>query len=976
MFFRKFLVLSAALLVAVTSFAQNSIKAVLVDASNGDFVPFATVSLIKDGQTKPSKYVLSSEKGEAVIESVKNGEYTLKAELLGYLPVEKKIKVEGKSIDLGEVKMELDSEQLDAASISAVGNPIVIKKDTIEYNAAAFKTTENDMLEDLLRKLPGVEVDDAGGISVNGESITKITIDGKTFFLNDPTVASQNLPAKLINKLRVIKKKSEQAEFTGIDDGEEENVIDLSVKPGMMNGLMGNFQGGIGHDIPSANNVNDDLRFQANGFLGRFTTDGNLSLILNGNNSNGLGGMMGGMPGGGGMGGGMMGGGSGINTSYMIGANAANNFFDDRMELGGNYNYNHSNRESLSSEFRRTHTGVGDSAYDLVYDTNSQGINTSGNNSFGLRLEHEFSKNTNIMFEPEVSFGTNSSTSTSSSITDYDPLKSSSYKLNEATTNNGSSGKNVSTSGRFIFRQRLGIPGRTLTAQARYSFSNNTSNGTNYNDTKTFNQAGEQIGLNVVDQFYNNVSKSSSVTGNVTYTEPMGNYFYIEGNYSYNWSKSVQDKATFNNADGSQDYSMSNNIVNRNIRQEIGANVLYQSDSFRAQVGFSAQPTNTYNSTTKYDMATGKYEPMEYNDFRWNFSPRAMIFGEFNENSNIRINYRGNSSQPSTSQLMPVPDNSNPLRISFGNPGLTPYFTHNLNVNYRVNNRESFSSLNLRASAGMTQNPIVNAMWYGANGAQYSMPFNGRNTGNASLNASFNTPIAKSNFSINNDLGANWSTSSSYVGSNVDMSRYPDPMTDYYDFMEKFIADRPDLDKASDFENNITNSLSVNERLRMTYRSDALEVILGGNTRMNKTWYSIRPDDNYTRWTNQINTSVTWTYDLAGITVEGSYRYNWYNGYDTNPPQEHILNMEITKLLFNNRITLAVRGYDLLGQSQNLSISDTANYYSETVTNALGRYFIVAVSWRFGSFGGRGGRGGRGGGMRMGGMGGGFRGPM
>ncbi|MCQ2142400.1 MAG: carboxypeptidase-like regulatory domain-containing protein, partial [Bacteroidales bacterium] len=313
----------------------------LIDASNDEPVGFATVSLTPKGAAKPSKYGLTDDQGKGKLEGVRPGNYTFKAEIMGYKSFEKVLDVK-ENVDLGKVKLSLDQKVLDAASVSAVGNPIVVKKDTIEYNASSFKTTENDVLEDLLKKLPGVEINEDGSITANGKTISKITIDGKTFFLNDPQLASKNLPAKMIEKVKVIEKKSDQAEFTGIDDGEEEQIIDLSVKKGMMNGLIGNMSLGGGHDVPSTD-VQGDYRFQGAGFMGKFTEKSNLSLIVNANNTNNRGfndlsgGMMGAMRGGGmGRGSGGFGGGNGITTSYMGGLNGSWNLFDDKMELGSN----------------------------------------------------------------------------------------------------------------------------------------------------------------------------------------------------------------------------------------------------------------------------------------------------------------------------------------------------------------------------------------------------------------------------------------------------------------------------------------------------------------------------------------------------------------------------------------------------------------------------------------------------------------
>ena len=325
--------LAGALLLGTGLFAQNRVSAVLIDESNGEPVGFATVSLTLDGAKKPSKYVLSEADGKVEISGVRAGSYTFKAELLGYLPYEKQIKVPDVK-DLGEIRMKVDTQQLDAASVSAAGNPIIIKKDTIEYNASSFKTTENDVLEDLLKKLPGIEVSEDGSITHNGQTIKKITIDGKTFFLDDPQLASKNIPAKIINKLKVVDKKSDQAEFTGIDDGEEETIIDLSIKPGMMKGTFGNVMAGGGHDLPSTNKEGD-WRYQGAAFVGKFTDKTQLSFIANGNNTNNrgfndlAGSMMGGMRGGGGGMGGGRGGNwndNGITTSWMGGANGATTY--------------------------------------------------------------------------------------------------------------------------------------------------------------------------------------------------------------------------------------------------------------------------------------------------------------------------------------------------------------------------------------------------------------------------------------------------------------------------------------------------------------------------------------------------------------------------------------------------------------------------------------------------------------------------
>ena len=1000
--FAKLLLLSAGMLLGFSLFAQNNIKGVLVDESTGEPVGFATVSLTRDGQTKPAKYTLTDDKGAFTLESVRNGSYSLVAELLGYQPYSSQIKMESKAIDLGKIEFKVDREQLEAAEVAALGNPVVIKKDTIEYNASSFLSTDNDNLVDLLKKMPGIEVADNGTITVNGQSVSKITVQGKTFFLDDPQIASQNIPAKLVKKLKVIRKKSEQAEFTGIDDGQEETVIDLSVQPGMMKGLVGRVTAGVGHDVPAHEGDLNDWRYSGNAFLGRFTDNTQISLILNANtanvqgSTNFSGNMMGGMMGGG-MGGGMgrgFGGGGGINSSYMAGLNAAGNAFEDRMEVGGNYNFNHNQSDMLSeSSTINSLTGM-----NQMVNSNSASTNLSNGHNFGLRLEHKFSENTSILFQPSIRFGGGSYVQTSTSETFRDDDQTGNYyQLNDSYTDNSGANKNFSTQGFLLFRQRLGIPGRTLTVNTNFNLSDNKMDATNHNGTNYY-QSGSVTGGSEVLQNVLQDQKSYSINTRATYTEPLGNYFYLEANYSFNWSKSLSEKNTYDLLNGGVlDQMYSNAIENLNRRHEIGGNVLYQDDRWHLQAGFTAMPQYTYNSTTIFDAATKTNVPQIYEDNRWNFSPQVMMFVDINDDTTLRFFYRGNSSQPSTQQLMPVPDNTNPLRVSFGNPTLTPYFTHNINMEYRTSNRENFSSFNVRANGGFTQNQISNVVITGDNGGQYTMPFNAPVTGNASLNFFNNTPLGKNSpFSINNNTGVSWRQSFAYEGVDVDMSRYTDEDGGFYEFMNWFIDqfNDPVYYKAHIVE-NFTNNLNVNERLRLTYRGLALQATLGASTNMSKTWYGQKGDaaanatkaaQNTTTWNNAVTGELTWNWTLTGMSLTANANYRWYNGYTTPVDPQMIINMTVSKSIGSANISLYVA--DLLGQSRALSVTDASSQHIETLSNTLGRYVILSFSYNFGSMGrgqGRGrmggmggGRGGRGGGMPPmgGGMMGGGRPPM
>ena len=974
-FFFKTVSVFALMLFSFNASAQAiySIKLKLVDDKTSEPVAFATASVTAQGAKEPAKYVLTDSEGVGTLVKLAKGTYTVKAELMGYEPVSKVVVVE-KNVDLGVLRMKEDTQVLDAAAISAVGNPIIVKKDTIEYTASSFKTSDNDMLEALLKKLPGVEVESDGSITANGETIKKITIDGKTFFLDDPQLASKNIPAKMIEKVKVVEKKSDQALFTGIDDGEEEMVIDLSLKPGMMQGWFGNLMAGGGHDVPGANSDMNDWRYQGAAMVGKFTEKSQISVIMNANNTNNrgfndvAGSMMQGMRGGGmgrGMGG--WGGSNGISNTWMGGLNGAFTLFDGDMDLSGNYLYNGSDKFVQEESSKITYLDDGSR---LLNDQNGTNHTFSQGHRFGMRLEHKFSKNTSILFEPQFNFGSGSFVEDSrfSTRTAFDK---DTVETNKGRTYNDGNNNNWSTSGFALFRQRLGKPGRTMSVNVRYSFSNNELAGFNQSLTEVAGVENPEK----VNQFYDQNSMSASLSGRVVYTEPITEFFFFEANYQYGWSVNTSDKTTYNSSNNEivdgflkydptnaeKDPRYSNSILNRSITQRAGFNFSYQKEKIRAQIGASANPTDTYNETTGHEA---------YHNKVVNWSPQAMFNYEFSDNSNMRIFYFGRSSQPSTSQLLPVPDNSDPLNISLGNPNLNPYFNHSIRSMFRYTNKMTFTSVNASVGGGLVENAITNAQWYDPSGVQYSIPVNGPATGNVNGRVMVNSPFGKSGFSIFSMTNARYNRSTSYIGTGAfDTSKYYDAENASFDYA-LFNKDFSDLGESDMFIENNTQTLNFTQRLRFTYRNDIVELTLGGRTRMNKSWYTMENSQLAATWSNQADFSMNWTIP-CGLNLIADLDYNWYNGYTTPQEDEFVLNAEITQQIFKKKATLALKAYDILGQSKNISVSDSANYHMETRNNTLGRYIILSLTYRFGTFGG--GRGGMGGGPMGGPMGGGFR---
>ncbi len=683
-----------------------------------------------------------------------------------------------------------------------------------------------------------------------------------------------------------------------------------------------------------------------------------------------------------GQGTGGFGGNNGITTSWMGGLNGAFTLLDGDMDLGANYLYNGSNKSIEEDSEKITYLDDGSS---LIYDNTGYNITRSQGHRFGVRLEHQFTEKTSILFEPQVNFGSGDFTEYSSFDTHTrDSLGTTSYTNNGFSDNRGAN-TNWTTSGFLLFRQRFTKPGRTISAMINYNFSGNKLNGYNqsYTDNNPDAESEEDEDIEIVNQRYHQVSNSSSASIRLVYTEPIATNLFFEANYSYSWNRSKSVKDTYNSADtydgvtstpyiGSDGYKhleydptdesdhyskeYSSSITNTYQNHSAGIDFSYQKDNLRAQVGVSAQPTITDNETNGET----------YHSTVVNWSPQVMFSYDMGENSNIRIFYNGRSSQPSTSQLMPVADNSDPLNVSFGNPYLEPYFTHSLRAMFGYTNKDTFTSLRGNVTGSLVQNNITNAMWYDSNGAEYSMPLNGPTSGNVGLRLMVNSPIARSNFSIFSMTNFQFSQSLSYVGKTeggygdqlIENYYKSDDGTLEYEQFHKDFFDHSDpksrgLNFSDFFTDSKTQTLSFTERLRFTYRNDFVEVNLGGQTRMNKSWYSISSYNQSATWSNQVDASMIWTIP-GGVGLVVDANYNWYRGYTTQQDDEIVMNAEISKLLFKNKVTLAVKAYDIFNQSKNLTVTDQSNYHMETRNNTLGRYIVLSLTFRFGKFNGNG----------------------
>ncbi len=930
-----------------SAYAQSgSIKLRLVDSLTNAPVDFASVYVSKDGTVNGAKHSMTDENGYATIEKIVPGNYIFKAELMGFKLKQLPVNVTKGVCDLGEIKMQQDVNTLEQVVVSAVGNPIVVKKDTIEYSAASIKTSDNDMLEDLIKKLPGFEVDSDGNITANGETIKKVYIDGKEFFLDDPQLASKNIPAKIVNKVKLVEKKSEQAEFTGIDDGDEETVLDLSIRPGMMQGWFGNLSGGGGMDIA---NTDHDARFQAAAMVGRFTDQTQISIIGNANNTNNRGfqdmsgEMMGALRSSGmrGMGGGW-GGNNGITTSWMGGINANGYLFNGDMEIGGNYLYN--GNEKVLEEKTNKMTMLDNNETITTAEQASSRSRTEGHR-VGVRADWDITDKTSILFTPSFNFGYGDFEEKTSYYTDNN-IKG---KVNDGESVTNGYNDNWRADGRILFRQKLGnTKGRTMSLNVNYNISQNSMTGDNRSVTNSYDDKGNKE-TSVIDQQYVQSSDAYTIGGRFSYTEPLGKNFFLEASYRYNYRKTDAQKMTYDkDVQGgytSLDTLYSSKYQNTFINQDARINLVKQEQKYSFQVGFSVQPAYTKSVTALFK--ENRDSVLAYNVV--NYSPSARFDYRFSDRNFLRINYRGTTNQPSITQLQPVPNNSNPLRITLGNPKLQPEFSHRFNINYRNTNTETFASQNGSIYATYVKDDIINASWYNSSGVQYTAPINSQEpTFTAGGRYMYNTPIAKSNFSIMSFTNVSLSRGLSYTGTG--------DVETLEEIIDHLIAGK-------------TTTLNVTERINFVYRSETFEARLGGSARFQNAWYTIKEQERPSTWTNSINGEVNYTMPW-GTEIRTDARYTFYVGYEDgyNEPT-CVWNAEISQLLFKKRATLRFKVYDILQQAKNVYRTTADNYVQDVEQNTLGQYFMLSFTFRFGNFGGQGMRGGHGSGPGRGPMG-------
>jgi hypothetical protein len=937
-----FLCLSGATATAAAQSAPAVIRGTVCDSATAAPLEFATVALqTSDGRT--AGYTATGADGRFEITNVATGNYILSVSFVGYVARTQPVRVADKVIDMGTLRLQSDAVRLGEVRVSGVGNAMIIKKDTIEYNAASYRVTEGALLEELVKKLDGAEVDSDGKITVNGKEVTKVLLDGKTFFSDDPQIAMKNLPAAIVDRVQVIDRKSEQAQFTGIDDGNEETVLNLTVRPGMKNGWFGNASAGAGYKD----------RYQAGGLLSNIKDNRQLSLLASGNNTNNrgffdfTGNMMqqgrgnsssssgGGGRGGGGGGGGSQGGmnmnvggtrmslgGNGITTSWLGGLNAYDELVG-RLKTTGNYFYNGADTRLNRNSYRQNLFGSDSTSY---YNQQTQSHSTTQGHRAAAELEWTIDPRNSIIFKPNINYGTGRFDEASQYVTLASGLDTVSDGASRSTGDNTS----LAFTGDLLFRHKFRTAGRTFSANVVLGYSSNEIDGNNFSSTRVAGRPGR---TDDIDQQFHTDSRAYSANTRLSYTEPLGNNYFAEIAYGARISRNTSDKQTFDSDPAGNythlDTAYSNHYRNLFVNQRAEVNIQRVHEKYNWTLGVQAQPA--------YLRSEREGAP-ELSRSTINFSPAGNFIYHFTDHQQLRASYRGTTNEPSITQLQPVPDNSNPLLERLGNPNLNPEFAHSLRLMYRSTNLETFHSIMASINASMTNNKIVNTTIYeSATGKQLIVPVNV--SGVYALRASWmlTAPFRRgSPFSITLNTAMNYTENTSLSRTVTDLSA---------------IDLQPDALVAGS-DRNTTQSFSATKTIRLGYKGDRIDINLIGRAAYSRAWYSLDDRDQPTYWNNNIGGDFNLSLP-ADFSLASDLNYAFYIGYPEgyNRPA-CVWNAELSKLLFRQKQgTIKVRVFDLLNEGRGITHTTTDNYIEDISVNTLGRYVMVSFTYRFGTFG-------------------------
>ena len=941
----RFFLAITLLFVALDAAAQDynrrlTISGQLFDAEFREPMMQATVQLFTTTDSTFVGGTVSDDKGIFIVQAPSNGTYKLKISSVGFQPIEREVTLRrNQNQELGALIMSTDAIMLKETVVTGRAAQVIAKKDTLVYNPEAYRTPEGSPIEELIKRMPGAEIDEDGNITINGKEVKKILLDGKEFMLGDTESALKNLPVSIIQNVKFYDQQSDQARITGIDDGNKETVLDFTIKRGMNRGYMTNLDiaGGTHH------------RYASRGMGSSFTDNTRVMVIGNFNNKDENAGWWNRR---------------GLNARKMLGTNLN---YDDgkKLKIDANFRWNHRDGDNVNEVAR-------EDFYSQDYRTFTNNISSSltrSNNWWGnVRLEWKPDTLTTLLMRANGNTGTNDGTTESSGATfsdapySYvtDPLSADGIaamnSLGKAVNYNKQASLTYGENRNFwamlqLFR-RLNARGRNVTLRLEASGSKNEQQNASNNEVHLFqkkNQAG-QDSTYFTARYNLTPSNSNGYVANATYSEPLWKGAHLQASYELRFSQNKSDRNTYDFSKLSQNpfsgiepeyrewdtwlspvYDQMDSYLDKNLSRyseyknythNLRLMLRYKEEKYDYNIGFLVQPQHS-NYIQDY---RGIYVDTVRNVT--NLTPTFDFHYNFTEQNTLRIQYRGDTQQPDITQLLDITDDSNPLYITQGNPGLKPQFTNTLNLYYNNYIARHKRSIVAYANYRHIRNSISNLVRYNPEtGGSISRPENINGNWNLNGGFTFNTAIdSTAHWNIGTDSRARYNNYVSYVA-------------------------QPNADA----EKNTTRSINVSQRLNLSYRNDWLEITIDGWCNYQHSRNELQPTANLDTWQfnygGQFLVRLPYNFEVSSNIHERSRR--GYNDPSSNT-NELLWNGQISKTLLRDKsLIIALTFYDLLGQQSNYERWVNASGRSDTRYNSINSYAMLHVRYRLNMFGGK-----------------------